>query len=79
MSREPLPLMSPRAPTSAELVQRLETDIAWLKRRGLWTRTLFERAVSRYIDAQASTEKLDAFVARHADANWLGSLDRRAG
>jgi len=76
MSREPLPPMNPRAPTSAELVQRLEKDIAWLKRRGLWTRSMFERAVARYIDAQASAEHLDSFVARHADSSWLGSLSR---
>jgi hypothetical protein len=67
-----------RAPTTAEQVQRLEKDIEWLKRRGLWTRALFERAVARYIDAQASTQHLDAFVARHADAKWLGPLRRRA-
>jgi hypothetical protein len=71
--------MTVRAPTPVELVQRLEKDIAWLKRRGLWTRSMFERAVARYIDAQASTEHLDVFVARHADPAWLGSLSRRAG
>lgn len=78
MPREPLP-PSPRAPTSAELVQRLDKDITWLKRRGVWTRAMFERAVARYIDAQASTENLDDFVARHADATWLDALNRRAG
>jgi hypothetical protein len=65
--------------TPAELVQRLEKDIAWLKRRGFWTRMMFERAVARYIDAQGSTQHLDAFVARHADPAWLGSLHRRVG
>jgi hypothetical protein len=68
-----------RAPTATELIQRLEKDIAWLKRRGLWTRAMFERAVARYIDAQASTQHLDGFVARHADPSWIGSLGRRAG
>lgn len=79
MPREPLPPMSLRAPTPAELVQRLEKDIAWLKRRGAWTRPMFERAVARYIDARASIEQLDAFVARHADAAWLDAENRRAG
>jgi hypothetical protein len=79
MPREHLPPMSPRAPTSVELVQRLEKDIAWLKRRDVWTRAMFERAVARYIDARASTEQLDAFVARHADPTWLASVSRRAG
>jgi hypothetical protein len=69
----------PRAPTAAELIERLEKDIAWLKRRGFWTRAMFERAVARYIDAQASTQNLDAFVARHADPSWLGGLRKRVG
>jgi hypothetical protein len=70
---------SARVPSTAEFVLRLEKDIEWLKRRGFWTRAMFERAVARYIEAQASTQHLDAFVARHADPAWLGSPRQRTG
>jgi len=54
-------------PSREQLLDRLERDIAWLKQQHLWSRTFFERAISRYIDNGRSTEGLEAFVARHGD------------
>jgi hypothetical protein len=57
----------------ARLMDRLERDIAWLKRHNLWTRSLFERAVARYVEANGSTADLDAFVTRHGADAWFAS------
>ena len=53
-------------PSAEQLLRRLEADIAWLKRRRLWSRSLFERAVERFVAATRSTVGLEAFVALHA-------------
>jgi hypothetical protein len=53
-------------PSAEQLVLRLEADIAWLKRHRLWSRSLFERAVNRFVEATRSTAGLEAFVALHA-------------
>lgn len=52
-------------PSRQQLLARLDSDIAWLKQRRLWSRTFFERAISRYISNTRSTDGLEAFVARH--------------
>lgn len=54
-----------REPTSKQLLIRLEKDIDWLQRRGLWTRELFEIAVLRYVEARGSTEGLERFSEKH--------------
>jgi hypothetical protein len=64
-------MSNPRArrtlkPSSEVLLGRLEADIAWLKRRRLWSRSLFERAVNRFMQATHSTSGLEGFVAVHA-------------
>lgn len=53
-------------PSAEDLVRRLEADIAWLKRHRLWSRSLFERAVNRFVEATRSTAGLETFVALHA-------------
>ena len=81
MTRDQKPQLVPLV-DSARLIDRLERDISWLKRRNLWTRPLFERAVARYVEANGSTTDLDAFVRRHGASAWIEpalertSLDR---
>lgn len=56
-------------PSSQQLLTRLEKDIQWLQRRGLWTRSLFEKAVLRYVEAKGSTDGLERFSERHKIGN----------
>ncbi len=70
------PQSRPGEPTSRELLARLEKDIAWLQQRGLWTRSMFERAVLRYVEARGSTDGLERFSSRHrvhksAPGHWI--------
>lgn len=62
-----------RTPSTEELLERLERDVAWLRRRHLWTRRLFERAMRRYVHANGSPAGLDAFALRHDAEEWLVS------
>jgi hypothetical protein len=60
-------------PSTAQLLTRLEKDIAWLKSRRLWNQALYERGVRRFLAAQGSTSGLVEFEKRHAPsvvASW---------
>jgi len=68
----------PRTIDRALLNERLERDIAWLKRRNLWTERLFERAVARYVEANGSAAGLDEFLDRHGATAWAKQRDTSA-
>lgn len=53
-------------PSTAQLLARLEKDIAWLKSRSLWSHALYERGVRRFLAAQGSTSGLAEFEQSHA-------------
>jgi hypothetical protein len=51
-------------------LRRLARDVQWLRGRGLWSRDLYQRALSRAADYGATLDELSVFMVEYAEADW---------